>query len=100
MMDIMTSGPTGPPGSNVDGRADKLNQAAHAIEAQFLATLMKSAGLGQARTQMGGGIGEEQFSSFLIEAQAANISQSGGLGLAEAIYAALVESEGQDGTSD
>lgn len=69
----------------------RIKEAAFDIETQFISTLMKSAGLEAERSTMGGGIGEEQFSSFLRDAQAAEITKSGGLGLAEALFTALTE---------
>ena len=92
-MEIITTPPTGLGGSDLNHKFDKISRAAADIEAQFLATLLKSGGLGVARTHMGGGAGEEQFSSFLVEAQAKKIAENSGLGIAEAIYAALIESE-------
>lgn len=37
----------------------------------------------------GGGIGEDQFQSFLTDAQAREMVENGGIGLAEAIFAAM-----------
>lgn len=73
------------------GQATQLRKAAEQIETQFLSTMMKSAGLGEMATAMGGGIGEEQFASFLRDAQASEIVASGGLGLAESLFAALTK---------
>ncbi len=74
----------------------KLKEAAFDIETQFISTLMKSAGLEAEQSTMGGGIGEEQFLSFLRDAQAAEITKSGGLGLAEALFSALSKSSSID----
>lgn len=68
-----------------------LRKAAQRLEASFLAEMLKSAGLGQSSGSFGGGAGEDQFSSFLVEAQALAIAQSGGIGLAESIYNAMKE---------
>ena len=67
----------------------KLKQAAQDLEATFLAEMLKSAGLGEARDSFGGGVGEEQFSSFLRQAQAEEMVKAGGIGLAEHIFEAL-----------
>ncbi|MCB2128861.1 MAG: rod-binding protein [Rhodobacteraceae bacterium] len=68
---------------------DALRQVAVDLEATFLAEMLKSAGLGEARSEMGGGVGEEQFSSFLRSEQAKLMAQQGGVGLAENIFEAL-----------
>lgn len=67
----------------------KLRAAAEQLEATFLAEMLKSAGLGAPRDAFGGGAGEEQFSSFLREAQAKEIVSAGGIGLAEALFEAM-----------
>ena len=59
------------------------------LEASFLSEMLKAAGLGDARESFGGGAGEEQFGSFLRQAQAERIAQTGGIGLAESIYNSL-----------
>ncbi|CUH86628.1 flagellar rod assembly protein/muramidase FlgJ [Phaeobacter sp. CECT 5382] len=72
---------------------DPLRDAAKQLEASFLTEMLKSAGLGKSREGLGGGgAGEEQFSSFLIRAQAEEMTEAGGIGLAESIYQALKES--------
>lgn len=74
-----------------DGREQALRAAAGKLEATFLAEMLKAAGLGKARTGFGGGAGEEQFASFLRQAQAEEMVKSGGIGLAESLYQALKE---------
>ena len=66
-----------------------LRQAAEKLEASFLAEMLKCSGVGETSESFGGGPGEEQFASFLREAQADKIAQAGGLGLAEVIYQSL-----------
>ena len=68
-----------------------LRDAAQKLEATFLAEMLKAAGLGQTRTAFGGGAGEDQFSSFLVQAQAEEMVTAGGIGLAEALFEALKE---------
>ncbi|MDU8929620.1 rod-binding protein [Alisedimentitalea sp. MJ-SS2] len=70
-----------------------LRHAAQQMEASFLAEMMKAAGLGKARGAFGGGAGEEQFASFLRQAQAEEMVKAGGIGLAESLYQALKEKE-------
>lgn len=67
----------------------RLRGAARALEASFLAEMLGAAGLGKARTAFGGGAGEDQFSSFLVQEQARALSERGGIGLAESIFEAL-----------
>ena len=69
----------------------RLKEAATALEAQFLQEMLKASGLGEARESFGGGAGEEQFASFLRDAQARAIAENGGVGLAEALFNALKE---------
>lgn len=68
-----------------------LRAAAQKLEATFLAEMLKSAGLGESRQTNGGGAGEDQFSSFLVQAQAEEMVAAGGVGLAEALFEALKE---------
>lgn len=69
----------------------RLMDAAQDLEASFLAEMLKAAGFGDARDALGGGAGEQHFSSFLVEAQAKEMVKSGGIGLAEQIFATLKE---------
>lgn len=75
-----------PPVMTEDAR---LMEAAQKLEAGFLAEMLKSAGLGAARGAFGGGIGEEQFGSFLVEQQAREMVQAGGIGLAQSLFEAM-----------
>ncbi len=75
-----------PPNASDDAA---LRQAAVALEASFLAEMLKSAGLGETQAGYGGGAGEDQFSSFLVQEQAMQIAQAGGIGLAETIFHAI-----------
>ncbi|GGH27928.1 Rod binding protein [Cribrihabitans marinus] len=69
----------------------RLREAATGLEARFLAEMLKSAGMDQARSAFGGGAGEDQFASFLVQEQADRIARSGGIGLAEMIFNSLKE---------
>ncbi|SPH19341.1 hypothetical protein ASD8599_00066 [Ascidiaceihabitans donghaensis] len=68
-----------------------LRQAAENLEATFLGEMLKAAGLGESRESFGGGAGEDQFSSFLVQQHAKAMVSSGGIGLAESIYNSLKE---------
>lgn len=70
---------------------EKLLDAAQKLEATFLSEMLKSAGFGAPRSSFGGGIGEDQFSSFLREEQAREMVEAGGIGLAEALFEAMKE---------
>lgn len=71
------------------GSGNALRDAAQQMEAQFLAMMLKSSGFGQAGAEPDGGVGEEQFRSFLIDEHAKAMTRAGGVGLAESIYEAL-----------
>ncbi len=74
-----------------------LMEKAQALEAAFLAEMLGHAGLGDARDGFGGGIGEEQFASFLRTEQANAMVKQGGIGLAESLFNTLSEA-GHDRT--
>ncbi|WP_118137392.1 rod-binding protein [Oceanicella sp. SM1341] len=81
------------PGGAGDRQA-RLHQLAQELEAGFLTEMLKSAGVGKARENFGGGAGEEAFSSLLLREQAGLLAARGGVGLAEHIYRSLVAREG------
>lgn len=83
----VTSGPG--PGQAAPPAPDPLRQAAEKLETAFLSEMLKASGLGETPEAFGGGIGEEQFASFLRESQAREMVRAGGIGLAEVIYRAL-----------
>ena len=66
-----------------------LREAARDLEAAFLAEMLKFSGAADSPDAFGGGPGEEQFRSFLVDAQARAIAENGGIGLAEALFEAL-----------
>ncbi|HHS89486.1 MAG TPA: flagellar biosynthesis protein FlgJ [Rhodobacteraceae bacterium] len=82
-------GATGPDTKNQAA----LRKAAMDLEAAFLTEMLKSAGLGKSRESFGGGAGEDQFNSLLIRAQAEQMTRAGGIGLAESLYHALLETQ-------
>ncbi len=81
--------PASPP--LVTPRDTALMEAAQKLEAGFLAEMLQAAGLGQTSESFGGGAGEEQFSSFLVQEQAMQIVKNGGIGLAQSLFDALKE---------
>jgi Rod binding domain-containing protein len=68
---------------------DQLRDLAIKLEANFLAEMLKSTGFGAARDGFGGGIGEEQFASFVVQNHAQKLAETGGVGLAENIFHSL-----------
>lgn len=88
LVSSINSLPTAP-----DGRNQKLVSLANKLEANFLAEMFKTAGVGQPRETFGGGAAEEQFSSFLVQEYADATVAAGGIGLSEVIYRALVQKE-------
>lgn len=70
-----------------------LMEKAKALEAAFLSEMLSYAGLSAREGPFSGGVGEDQFSSFLREAQARAIVEHGGIGLAESLFKSLVKHE-------
>lgn len=95
MTDLTPSMPLSMPRSHQvsASQQDPLRKAAMQLEATFLAEMLKSAGLGESRETFGGGSGEDQFSTFLIRAQAEQMAKAGGIGLAESLYHSLKETQ-------
>ena len=69
----------------------QLMEKSKELEAAFLAEMLSFAGLGEAEGSFTGGIGEEQFASFLRAEQARLMVERGGIGLAEQIFQSLLE---------
>ena len=65
--------------------------AAQNLEATFLSEMLKAAKIGAPREGFGGGIGEEQFASLLRSELATKMVESGGIGISENIFNALLE---------
>lgn len=76
-------------------RTEVLKQKAVELEAAFLSEMLGHAGLEGAAGGFSGGAGEEQFTSFLREAQAKAIVEKGGIGLSEMIFRALARADGE-----
>ncbi|MGO4906729.1 rod-binding protein [Pseudorhodobacter sp. W20_MBD10_FR17] len=66
-----------------------LHEKAAELETAFLAEMLGYAGLGAPIESFGGGIGEEQFSSFLRQEQAKAMVEAGGIGLTEVLFRAM-----------
>lgn len=76
------------------GDESELRAAAAAFEAEFLAEMLKHAGLGAPRNAFGGGPGEEAFASLLVREHARLLVDRGGIGLAERLFEAMKEGMG------
>jgi peptidoglycan hydrolase FlgJ len=74
---------------STDTADDPLMTQAKALEASFLSEMLGYAGVGAASEDFGGGIGEEQFSSFLRDEEARQMVAHGGIGLAETLFNAM-----------
>lgn len=70
---------------------DALLKQAQALEASFLSEMLSHTGLDTASEGFGGGTGEDQFGSFLREAQSKLMVAHGGIGLSEQLFHALSE---------
>jgi Rod binding domain-containing protein len=79
--------------ADVVDRPAKLRAAAAELETTFLAEMLRAAGFGKPLESFGGGVGEDQFASMLVTEQARAFVASGGLGLTEHIFRALMEKE-------
>jgi len=73
-----------------DTSRDKFKEVAIALEASFLAEMLKYAGHGESRSSFGGGEGEDAFAGLLVREQATLMAQSGGIGLAEQIVDSMM----------
>jgi len=88
--------PTLPPTRPEDAA---LRKQAQALEAAFLSEMLAHAGLGEddSGSGFGGGIGEQQFASFLRQEQAKLMVARGGIGLAEHLFRAMRGSDDSAG---
>lgn len=66
------------------------------LEVGFLSEMLGYAGFGKPAESFGGGIGEDQFSSLLRDAQARKMVERGGIGLAEQLFQSLVKGQAND----
>lgn len=67
----------------------KIREVTEKLEATFIAEMLKQAKFGETPESFGGGIGEDQFLSYMRQAQADEMAKAGGIGLAETLFQAL-----------
>jgi Rod binding domain-containing protein len=79
-------------GPRADGASNEaaLRDVARALEASFVAEMLRHAGFGESRESFGGGAGEDQFASMLRAEHARALVERGGIGLAESLFQSLV----------
>ncbi len=94
-MDISATLPV-PPRRPASDTAPLMVQA-KALEASFLSEMLGYAGVGKTPEGFGGGIGEDQFGSFLREEQARQMVEKGGIGLAEQLFHAMTKGQNHAG---
>ncbi len=70
-------------------RSTQLMKKAQELETAFVSEMLAHTGLDSQTGAFGGGVGEDQFASFLREAQAKAIVAHGGFGLAQNIFQSL-----------
>ena len=87
---LATPNPAQPPLAGAQADLALMRRKAEELESAFLSVMLGHAGVGRPLAEMGGGSGEAQFASLLRDAQAEAIVARGGIGLAEAIFEALV----------
>lgn len=85
----------GPPDVETGRKEVQITQVAKDLETTFLSEMLKAAGFGKQPESFNGGIGEEQFSSFLVRAQAEAMVEAGGLGLTEVFARTMMEAENE-----
>ena len=90
MTEFLPIPPKGPP-AKPDHDHGAAREAALKLEASFLAEMLKGAGFGKQENSFSGGPGEDQFASFHRQAVAEDIARSGGIGLAEHFFNAMME---------
>ncbi|PRY91535.1 rod binding protein [Donghicola tyrosinivorans] len=73
--------------------SDRIKTAAKELEVTFATQMLKAAGFDKPQETFGGGAGEAQFSSFLLETRARALVDAGGFGLARQLETALQKME-------
>jgi peptidoglycan hydrolase FlgJ len=74
-----------------------LHKTSRAFETVLVSQMLQAAGLNKPVEGFGGGIGEEQFTSFLTDLQAQAMVDRGGLGLAQRLFVIMAQKGVSDG---
>lgn len=91
-MDIFGYQPVQPRAQIAEGAGDRnarLRARAAELETVFLSEMLSHTGLDQQGQGFGGGIGTDQFASFLRQEQARIMVARGGIGLTERLFRAM-----------
>jgi Rod binding domain-containing protein len=88
-MSQLSAAPSANPAKAGPDAEARLRDSARQLEVAFLASMLDAAGAGAPRESFGGGIGEDQFSSFLVQSMAEAMVARGGIGLAESLFNAM-----------
>ena len=92
MTDLLSIPPSMALPSGSEKKARALD-AAHKLEASFLAEMLKSTGLGEQQNSLSSEQTEDHFASFHRQAIADQMVKSGGIGLTQAFYRAMMEAQ-------
>ena len=82
--------PSDPASTVSPARQATLMKKSKELEANFLSEMLSHTGLDAQKGEFSGGIGEDQFASFLRDAQAKAMVGHGGVGLSQSIFNSLV----------
>jgi Rod binding domain-containing protein len=78
-------------------RDQQLMDKAKELETSFLSEMLNYAGLDNSKDGFFGSSGEDQFGSFLRDAQARQMVDKGGIGLAETLFHSLSRMQDEKG---
>lgn len=81
--------PTDKPSPLSPARSALLMKKAQEMETAFLSEMLSYTGLDAQKGAFSGGVGEDQFASFLRDTQAKAMVAHGGIGLSQTIFNAL-----------
>jgi peptidoglycan hydrolase FlgJ len=92
--------PTAPLHKNAIGQQKShasLQKISREFETVLVSQMLQSAGLNKPTEGFSGGIGEEQFTSFLTDIQAKAMVDKGGLGLSERLFSLMARKGNSNG---
>ena len=87
--------PTAAPSAEELAKRGQITQTAKKFEASFLSIMLQQMFEGtQTSAPFGGGPGEQMFQSFMADAMAKKMVQSGGVGLAASVQREMLKMQG------